>query len=143
MTTIATDGHTIAADRLVTGGGLVHGTVRKLHRAQDGSVIGVAGTTFIIDAFVRWYNDRDRPEQFDAKTDNFEALILKPDGTVWCYDQHGNCYEAGAPSAIGSGSGVAYGAMAAGATPAEAVRIACDRDTCSGGGVDWMTPGAG
>jgi 20S proteasome alpha/beta subunit len=137
MTTICTDGETIAADMLVTEGILRHGTFSKLARANDGSVIGVTGSPFDLSSFVEWYNgDREKPWS-DADTSEF--LVLSPCGVIRCFNYLGRSYIATAPQAIGSGAAVAYGALAMGASPKQAVEVASKYDTGTGGGVESMS----
>jgi len=138
VTTIATDGKSMAADRAVTGNGLLHGEMCKIARATDGSIAAVTGTPYLLEAFVRWY-DSGTTDPFDPRDDGCEFLVLRPDGSVRSYDKFGRWYECGAPAAAGSGSAVAYGALDAGATAEQAVRIAARRDICSGCGVDCMS----
>lgn len=140
MTTICTDGVTMAADRLVTGNGLRHGTIDKLALAADGSVIGGVGTAFDLAAFVKWY-DSDQTFPFDL-SDNSEFLVLSPNGTVRCFNHIGRSFVASVPQAIGSGAGIAYGAMHTGASPRQAVEAACVYDHRSGGGAVSMSPRA-
>lgn len=137
MTTIATDGRTMAADRACNGNGYLHGEVCKLRRAKDGSIIGLTGTPYAFDAFAEWF-DSDRSEPFDGKDDELDILVLCPDGRVLAFNHTGRCYEAGTPACAGSGSQFAYGAMDAGADPRRAVEIATIRDHGSGCGVDVM-----
>lgn len=62
------------------------------------------------------------------------AILIKPDATVWQYDGEGDWYELeGAYFAWGSGAAVAYGALAMGASAAEAVEIASEFDLYTGG----------
>jgi hypothetical protein len=126
----------MAADRLVTGDGLAHCHVCKVAWAANGDIIGVAGSAYDLDVFVEWYNsDRSQPVQMWKDS---EALVLTKDGKVFCYNNEGRCFEHQTPAALGTGSPVAYGAMAAGASPAQAVLIASERDIYSGGGVDAL-----
>lgn len=134
MTTICTDGKSMAADRLVTGDNVIYGTTTKIIQLDDGTIIGHTGNAYQFSAFVQWCNTRQH-QPFDGK-DSMEALVLTPDGLIRCYDEHGRSYIAQAPQATGSGAAVAFGAMKAGATPAEAVEIAALYDTRTGGGVD-------
>lgn len=136
MTTIATDGESMAADRLVTGDGMVHCDTRKIALAANGDIIGLAGSAFDLDAFVAWYNS-DRTGELRV-WEKSEALVLQTDGRVFCYNDEGRCFEHKVPAAIGSGAALAYGAMAADCTPAQAVLIASERDIYSGGGVDVL-----
>jgi ATP-dependent protease HslVU (ClpYQ) peptidase subunit len=126
----------MAADRRVTGDGLIHCNTRKIARATNGDIIGVAGSAFDLGAFLAWYNsDRSEPLQMWEKS---EALVLTTDGKVFCYNDTGRFFEHETPAALGSGGAVAYGAMLAGASPVDAVHIASQRDIYSGGGVDFL-----
>lgn len=126
----------MAADRYVTGDGLFHTNTCKLRIAKDGAIIGCSGSTFLQSKFERWYdNGACGPTDLQG---HMEALVLMPDGTIRCYDETGEWFVHEAPACIGSGSAVAYGAMDAGASPAQAVLIACNRDTKTGGGVDVL-----
>lgn len=137
MTTICTDGQTIAADTLITGHGLKHGTFSKLARANDGSVIGIAGSPFDLYSFVEWY-DGDRTNEWSAPEDT-EILMLSPGGLIQCFNHLGRSFICTAPQAIGSGAPVAYGALATGASPKQAVEAASKYDVRTGGGVESMS----
>lgn len=136
MTTIATDGKTIASDRLVTGDGVQHCNITKIRRFDNGDIMGLTGTAFDMDTFADWYIS-DRSELPDL-SNHTEVLVLEHTGTIRCFNQRGHSFIHDAPAALGSGAALAYGAMAAGASPAEAVRIASERDIYSGGGVDVL-----
>lgn len=140
MTTICTDGETIAADMLITGNGLRHGTFSKLARANDGSIIGCVGSPFDLYSFVEWYNG-NRKDPWSAE-DSSEMLVLSPGGVIQCFNYLGRSYVATPPQAIGSGAGVAYGALAMGASPKQAIEAASKYDTRTGGGVESMSASA-
>lgn len=128
MTTIACDGMSIAGDgRSTTDNGTIcENTDVKVARLQDDSIIGCAGIAHSLSA-VRDFVENDGPEPKDAR-----ALRLYPDGR--CEFLSGPYWlPASLPAAIGSGIDLALGAMEAGATAEEAVRIACRRDASSGG----------
>lgn len=130
MTTLATDGKSLAGDGRCTAGDLIHSeTVKKVHRLNDGRIVGCCGSLYNIEAFVEWMNGgTDKPDL----SDNFEALVIGPDGCV-TYDEKLRTAFQSVPAATGSGAAVALGAMEAGAAPKRAVEIACKRDTGSGG----------
>ena len=133
MTTIATDGKVMAGDGLITGNGTVHGfNAKKVHRLDDGRIVGICGSVYNYQAFLRWVEDesQDRPSLDD---ESFEALVLHKDGTVKAYDGKCNWAWQEVPAVTGSGSAIALGAMLAGAKPHEAVGIASQRDTGTGG----------
>lgn len=134
MTTICTDGKTVAADRLISDNNLTHGQICKVTRLTNGAVMAYTGSPYQLPAFVEWLNG-DQSSKFESDSVS-EAIVLMPDGTIRMYDEHGRWYEADAPQAAGSGAAVAYGALAAGASPAEAIEIASRYDIKTGGGVD-------
>ena len=134
MTTIATDGSIMAAD------GLVHDHVdtivdtgaQKIFRLDDGRVVGGAGNRADVNAWVAWLNagkDGDCP----IVSERFSGMILNTDGTVLWVDHKGREQDTPVPCAVGSGQDFAYGAMEAGASPVEAIEIACKRDLFTGG----------
>jgi ATP-dependent protease HslVU (ClpYQ) peptidase subunit len=139
MTTIATDGQTMAGDSLTTAGGqVVFDRSVKVRRMKDGTVIGCSGNVTEITAFVRYmeHKNGDRP----SVSEEFDALILHPSGKIEWMNNKFEPVQYLAPMAIGSGGDLAIGAMMAGASPKRAVAIACERDTCSGGQIMVLRP---
>jgi ATP-dependent protease HslVU (ClpYQ) peptidase subunit len=131
VTTIATDGKSMAGDGLCTGDGLIHGrSVGKVCRLPDGRIVGSAGTAYGQQAFAEWLiNGGDKPRLADS----FEGLVLHPDGRCLTYNEHCQSCDQELPAVTGSGGALALGAMLAGKNPAEAVAIAADRDPFTGG----------
>lgn len=141
MTTIATDGRSMAADGLVRDhcDVIVNTAYKKVHRLGDGRIVGGAGSSFDIASWVAWVvagKHGDCPIQ----DDRFGALILNTDGTVFWVDHKGREVLTPTPCSVGSGHEIAIGALDAGATPGEAVAIACRRDIHSGGEImeEWL-----
>lgn len=133
MTTIATDGQSMAADGLVTSGGTIFGrNAVKVHKLKDGRIVGIAGCANYIKPFLAWLAEGG---ELDDIGDDFEALVLNKDGTCFSYDHKGRSLQEELPTASGSGREIALGAMAVGASPEEAVKAACQRDTSTGGTV--------
>lgn len=146
MTTIAYRDGVMAADTRGTDEDYLPGIYEceKLFRV-DGAIIGTAGddTTGMI--FVDWYGSKKngkRPKPpirlVDGSAD-FCCLVLTREGLFW-YDKW--CRPNKIKDefwAIGSGKGYAMGAMAKGATAAEAVTIAMKWDPNTGGSVTEMT----
>lgn len=126
MTTVAVKDGVIAADSLVKHDVTYKG--RKLFRTKRG-VIGVAGALGEGEKFVEWYNDRRKKKPEYESSDEFSALVLRPDGLVelWDASMRGEVIDSGC-LAIGSGAEYAMGAMLAGASAADAVAIACIMD---------------
>lgn len=134
MTTIATDGNTMAADGRVTEGSeICRDDYRKVRRLKDGRIVGFSGNSYHDDAFATWLENGskgDVPKGMDAE---FCCLVLTPGGDIFTYDQHGRCFCEKPPYAIGSGRKYARSAMELGKTPIEAVSFACRFDIYSGG----------
>lgn len=132
MTTIATDGKTMAGDSLTTGGGYVCRFAPKVFKAPDGRIFGGCGP--VVDCLKfqsHMMSGGDQP----TLSDDFSALILNPDGTVDWIDKDFVPVRHIVPYAIGSGCEIATGALLAGASPAESVAIAMQRDTKTGGDI--------
>lgn len=131
MTTIATDGMTMAGDGFVTGNALIHAfSFCKVHKLEDGRIVGCTGTSYDIAPFANWLeNGGDLP----MLTDDFEALVLI--SPMKCLTYNSKCLSAPqeVPAVAGSGGAIALGAMLAGASPSQAVAIAAQRDLYSGG----------
>lgn len=113
--------------------GVLQHRVQKIHRV-GGGLVGFAGSIAYGLAIVEWLKDGADDEQYPKEKD----------GTVIIVDSHGRISALEAESktvcrirdkfvAIGSGSAVALGAMAAGATAYEAVKIASRFDAYTRG----------
>lgn len=131
MTTIATDGKSMAGDGLVTSNGTVFGhSFIKIVRLPDGRIAGAAGSAFYLAPFFAWLeNGGDAPELGE----HFDGIVLSPDGSCRTYDEKCRSIPEETPSAVGSGRELAIGAMMAGASPLKAVGIAAERNTSTGG----------
>jgi ATP-dependent protease HslVU (ClpYQ) peptidase subunit len=137
MTTIATDGNTMAGDGLVTSGNVIFAwDAVKVVQLKDGRLVGTTGSAFYADPFAVWLNDGGDIPELD---DNFEALVLMPDGTCRSYDHKGRWINEELPTACGTGREFALAAMDLGASPEEAVEVASKRDTCSGGKITVLS----
>lgn len=131
MTTIATDGKSMAADGRVTSCDMIFSEeLVKIHRLADGRLVGIAGSGYFHEPFLKWLEEGGEKPKL---SDNFEGLVLHPDGTACTYDE--NCYRLpeSLPTASGSGRPFALAAMDLGFSPEEAVKAAIRRDTQSGG----------
>lgn len=141
MTTIAWDGKTLAADRRVTCGGVTDAKVHKIVRREDGALAGSAGNTSLGAAFKRWFLSGEPGERppLSREQETANGVIIRPSGLIEIHDVCG-WYEAEAPHyALGSGWEIALGAMAAGASAEEAVRIAAKLDGNTGDEVETLT----
>jgi hypothetical protein len=106
------------------------GRKRKIHRLKDGSLLGVSSSQVgMADKFAAWMKAGGDPDAWKGgRPDTLSALLVRPngdlfvaeDGIDWTGPMKGTRMYA-----IGSGSDFALGAMVAGKTAKEAVKIAC------------------
>lgn len=138
MTTIATDGQTMAADGRLTSLDIVFNSqCNKLRRLRDGSIAAGAGESGAIRKIIAWVEDGGT----QPKTKGARVLVLRPNGKLELADGGDGLIEVEAPIGIGTGGDIAIGAMEAGASPAEAVAIAARRDPFTGGDIQVMELG--
>ncbi len=117
----------MASDSQFTHQGLITKGDKLFEVGSD--IIGYCGSVESGIAFIEWKRGGEKPVEID---EDFEAYILSKSGSITWY----GCKLIPAPvresfSALGSGSHLAIGAMYQGATPEEAVKIACKVDTGS------------
>lgn len=138
MTTIACDRKHIAGDGLVTGDGMIHcDDFPKVVRLDDGRVAGFTGTIWVQNEAVDFLNGKCTSIDLG---DNFEALILGADGVCRSMEGKGRIAIVPTPAVAGSGGAYALAAMKLGKGPLEAVCLASDLDTGTGGQIVSMTP---
>jgi ATP-dependent protease HslVU (ClpYQ) peptidase subunit len=144
MTTIVAVPGAMYADSNVVDGTSVF-KAQKIYLIR-GKLVGPAGDNpmihFFLDAFKRGVKKiRMSPEQKAAipETDrDFTALIVDDQG-IWHYDSAFTADLVQEPfMAIGSGGDAARGALLAGASPEQAVEIACQIDSGSRGPVQML-----
>lgn len=139
MTTVVYKSGVMAADtRITLGGHVVSDAKQKIFKLPDGSVVGVAGGAAQFETFLEDISQMTNPIQYqNDELDSLEAILVK-NGSVFAFEgASGRFIELGEVevAAIGSGGDFAIGAMAAGASPAEAVEIAARYDAMTGGSV--------
>lgn len=139
MTTIAYRDGVLAADTAATAGEAITGQISKVY---DGAVwlIAVSGNAEDIPKAIRYIGSSDAVKEAIKFSDNFAALVIeRATGKVMQFEG-AEMFEVRAPFyARGSGRDFALGAMAAGATAAEAVEIACRYDCYSRAPVETVT----
>lgn len=126
---------------------------QKIFRLRNGAILGTAGDSD--DRDVRDLLAKATPRKLPsrailAETKNrFSGILVFPKGHVWTVEvwhrefDHDGEWAASVDSirdelvATGCGAQFAYGAMEVGATPIEAVRAACRRDTACALPVQW------
>jgi hypothetical protein len=145
MTIIATDGVIMVADgRKTWGSDVVADDIDKLRR-RGSRVYGFAGSAPLLEPIIAW-----------AETGADPAAVPKIEGAEWSLlwissadsDLGRKVYRLTSacpyvevfkpPMAAGAAIDLAIGAMLAGATPYDAVRIVCARTLGCGGVVRWM-----
>lgn len=138
MTVIACRDGVMAADTAVWCGDVLAGHTRKIIRLPDGRLFAPAGDRPVIDACCDWLNGgmvRPGPVQ----ECEFGALLLAPDG-IWRVDYRFNLYRSVGDFAVeGAHDEFLMGALAAGASAAEAVRLAIMYGRRAGGDVQTET----
>lgn len=124
----------MAGDSAIDWGG-VRDSAQKVFRV-GGDVLGFAGSQTEGMRFVEWYANKSG----DAPAlDSAEVIILKHNGCIEYWDSSLTPTRVKKKfTAIGSGASCALGAMHAGATPEQAVKIACKVDTSTGGPVKCL-----
>lgn len=148
MTTIAWDGHTLAADRCSWSGG-ARRAVRKVYKvtAPDSRrfLVAFAGDgSFALRVLAWMRGEAERPNPHDfcplEKIDHQCALVIDEKLRTW---QLGNSLHYSRMReriyAYGGGQDFAWGALEAGATAKRAVEIAIKRSDYAGLGVDCIT----
>jgi ATP-dependent protease HslVU (ClpYQ) peptidase subunit len=145
MTTVATDGLSMAGDGLRTfEGRRVSTGAIKVHHLPDGRVVGFAGSSSSIARILAWLKgEAEKPTIGDDEDDIAVALCLDASGLIEVIrTPHLTPIDLMAPAAIGSGADLAIGAMAKGASAREAVDIAGRFDTATGGAITELRPRA-
>lgn len=144
MTTIAWDGRYLAADRQVTFGNIANAEVTKVvKRKKDGAVAAAAGNSVEAADFRKWFlkGEKGKRPSMGTEADNSSGLIIYPDGKLVIHEWKGS-YEATSPKYTnGSGWEIALGAMLAGASAEEAVRLTSTVDGMTGSSVDVVELG--
>ena len=134
MTTIATDGKTIAGDGLRTFCDEITGTNHKKIRIVDGKIYTFTGSAALFSPAIKWYAVGANLKALPKAEDNHWVLVV--------IDQSGITRITSAmpwpeqfdpPFCLGAGEDFALGAMRAGLSPEEAVRLTAKHFTHTGG----------
>ena len=100
--------------------------------SKKGAILATCGDTELGVLFYQWWGTRRKKPEFPEKAD-FEAVVLDKNGKLWHYDETLTPAEILEPFfSIGTGAHAALGALHAGASPEQAVEIACKIDNNSG-----------
>jgi hypothetical protein len=138
VTTIATDGKTIAADTQSLNGSGTAYPIKKLWRLPDGSILGVCGTAQDGMLAVEWYMQGE-PKEKPKLEDTFGGILIRK-GKIWKLESGLAPWEGIAPYTVGSGRDFALMAIHLGLTPAEAIQKVIDLklDVGTGGKIDVL-----
>lgn len=149
MTTIASDGKTVAVDGLrVCGSEIIDLDTPKIGQGDD-CVYGFAGAARYFEPALRWHvlrgeeNPPPHPGRSADQSERWSLFVFTP-GQVVRYSSDDEWPEAYPyPAAFGSGGVYAQAALLSGKTSREAVEIAAKLDIYTGGTISELTiPGA-
>ena len=135
----------MAADTQETLGDGLARRCNKLYRVGK-DIIATAGDSYLGMKFVEWWKEGDWDDPPDLTSvdveEDFECLIWT-EGKLWSVNRFFTMVEVNLEDhpyyAIGSGSDVALGALATGASAKRAVEIACEYNVYTGLPVQTMT----
>jgi ATP-dependent protease HslVU (ClpYQ) peptidase subunit len=136
MTTIATDGVTIAADGQRTAGSERIGLNAKKIIVRDGRIFALTGTVGLFEAAIRWFlaGAEAGKAPKGAEEDSWRLIVIDKTGALATFGSTALFGEPFPyPQAFGSGANYAMAAMRCGKSPQEAVEIAKELDVLSGG----------
>jgi len=141
MTTIAFDGHTLAADKRSCNGSAIS-VVTKIIRLR-GCLVGTAGPSGDGREMRAWFEAGAEPSKmpaFQRTKDQFiEMMVIERDGSILKFDGSPIPFKIESPFyAIGSGREFALAAMHLGKTAREAIEVASALDCYTGNGIDIL-----
>lgn len=135
MTTIAYDGRILAADSRITNGNyLIDDDFLKLRRVVVGKrtiLVAAGGSLVEILRFYKWVEGGLDVDLWDMEADEVVGVtleVVKSKEVIKVFSEGPTPMDNICPFAIGSGGHLAEGAMLAGATAIDAVKIAAQRD---------------
>ena len=144
MTIIAFKDGILAADSAFVQEDMMFGTAEKIWRRGDGTLVGGHGDAGYCEQFRQWVMDGeegDAPETPENQEGYSCGLIVRPNGKLEIHTPRGALPFSGAYYAMGSGSALAIGAMAFGATAEEATQVAIDHCCWCGGPITVLEAG--
>jgi len=140
MTTIAYKEGVIAADTAVHDGDTYAGQCDKIWTMSNGWLGGAAGCMGDCSAFARWFLSKCDGDPPNFAEDDSEALVIRDRGNIeWIGGKGRRAFYRPEHCAIGSGFPVAAGAMAAGASAIEAVKVAARLNAFTQEPIMWFS----
>lgn len=141
MTTVAYKDGIIAADTLATNKKGVSFQTSKI-RKIDGMLIGISGSLVAGTRAINYLSNRNIIEKlrgvFNFPGGDYSGIFVTSDGELFLIDGGPKIKLKSNFYSIGTGSSYAMGAMSAGATAEEAVRISIEYDHYSAGDVQKL-----
>ena len=113
------------------------GRERKVYRLPDGSLFASADDTEGGELLLRALRKGNPPPRLSGDM-NVEALLVKPDGSLWLYEGSLWMRHRAPYCALGTGRPYALGALARKASAVDAVRIGIKFDAHSGGSIQTV-----
>ena len=139
----------MAADSATNADNLRTGVVDKIFKNIRGDLLGLCGSMALVGPFATWFLQLEQGEKppLLLKERELNAMIVRVTGEIEIHEDGGKflyCDDVSDESryyAIGSGSGIALGAMHAGASAFDAVRAAVNHDIGTGGPIRTLRLG--
>lgn len=129
MTTFAYKDGVLASDSGVVCAGTYQGSTRKIFSSKQGGMVAVSGDLAALATFKRWVEEKHCKGDVPVTDAAYSAIWIKPNGEVYVVEGDATVQVDVPFIAGGSGMDLATGAMAAGASPEQAVQIAAMFDT--------------
>lgn len=136
MTTIATDGVTIAADGLRCAGSSIISKTEKKIRVRDGRVFAFTGIYAAFEPAIEWYlaGHEAGKQPVADKDDSWSLIVIQKDRVLRKFSSSAPwCEDFPYPQAFGIDCDFALAAMLSGKTPAEAIDLAAEHNVYTGG----------
>ena len=138
MTVWAWDGRTLAADKQATNNGTKARVTKVFTHTKDNGtyLLTGCGDHGVLMSKIAWFKDNSAPWPKDE--DKATLAVITPKGGLLLYESIWPMAIEEKFHAGGSGRDIALGAMAMGATAAQAVEIAITFETGCGMGIDTL-----
>jgi 20S proteasome alpha/beta subunit len=136
VTVIAFKDGVLASDTLISAGTTRTGQMNKIIKTKNGWLVGGAGRATSINELIVWAEAGMDFDNYPDDSKELSAILVDPKGKVFLMDEEYKPFPIKSKyHADGSGGDLALGAMEAGASAEEAVKIAIKYDTACGGAV--------
>lgn len=136
MTVVAVKDAVMAADTSSWHGSILIGKATKIQRIHGLGLVGGSGWKPLVHRALEWLEcgatDKDRPAP--AESGDLSLTVLRESGEIWNVTHKFDFYPCDSEiDAIGAHTEFLYGAMLAGASAEEAVRLALKHCQAAGG----------